>query len=174
MKHYQIPISNHFFFLQLINFTDDKLEVKEVAVVGLLKGSISHWIISPPCEFSMLSKIARHHSTNNTMREHNLCWMDGQSSFEKVNECVREITRRGDIYVDGDHAKIRYIENIIGRNIISLEKTKIPSFKRLRMNEEVSLCGFHCARVEKKTNCALQRALLARASLTRTSKVETS
>ena len=36
--------------VQLSYFTDDKLEVKEVAVVGLQKASISHWIISPPCD----------------------------------------------------------------------------------------------------------------------------
>ena len=143
-------------------FTDDKLEVKEVAVVGLEKPSMSHWIISPPCEFSKLPKLARIHSTNNTERKHHLCWMDGQSSVEKVNECIREITRKGDIYIDGDHAEKKYIENIVGRNIINLDKTKIPSFKQLRINNEVPLCGLHSARENRDVNCALERALLAR------------
>ena len=142
-------------------FTDDKLEVKEIAVVGLQKQSISHWIVSPSCDFSKLSKIARQHSTNNTMREHHLCWTDGQSSIKKVEECIREITRGGDIYVDGDRAERQYIENIVGKNIMSLEKTRMPSFNRLKMNNVVSLCGLHCAREEKDVNCALQRALLA-------------
>lgn len=124
---------------------------------------IFHWIISPPCEYSKLSKIARHHSTTNKMTELHLCSMDGQSSFEKVNKCVRKITREGDIYVDGDHGERRYIKKIIGRNIISSEKTKISFCKSLRINNEVSLCGLHSARGEKETNWALQRALLTRA-----------
>ena len=57
-------------------FTDDKLEVKQIAVVGLQKQYLFHWIISPPYEFSELSKISRQHSTNNIMREYHLCWTD--------------------------------------------------------------------------------------------------
>ena len=87
--------------------------------------------------------------------------MDEQSSIEKVNLCIREITRRGDIYVDGDFAEKNYIENIVGRNIINLQKTRIPSFKELVVKYKVSLCGLHSARCEPEANCALQRALLA-------------
>ena len=43
------------------------------------------------------------------MCKHHLCWMDGQSSIKKVEECIRKITREGDIYVDGDHAERQYI-----------------------------------------------------------------
>ena len=142
-------------------FTDDKLQVKEIAVVGLHKPCISHWIISPPCEFSELSKLERLHSSNKTVYEHRLSWTDGHSSIEKVNDCIREITRRGDVYVDGTFAERDYIENIIGRNSINLQKTKIPSFNQLIVKYEVMLCGLHSARCEPEAACALQRALLA-------------
>ena len=111
------------------------ITVKEIAVVGLQL----YWIISTPCGFSKISKIAKIHCTYNKTYEYHLCWIDGQSSIEKENHCVREITRSADFCVDGSHAERKFIENIIGRNVINLDKTKIPSFNRLRMNYEESI-----------------------------------
>ena len=38
---------------------------------------------------------------------------------------------KGDIYIDGDYAERKFIENIVGRNIINLQKQKYHISKSL-------------------------------------------
>ena len=65
----------------------------------------------------------------------------------------------------GDYAGRKYIANIVGRNVVDSNKTKIPTFDKLRKNDEVSSCGIHSTLAETEVTCALQRTLLAQVQI---------
>ena len=71
--------------------------VKEVAVVGLPKASVSHWIISIIYAG----------------------WM-GKVGLKKWVSVLGS----GEIHVDGDHAERKHIANIVGRNVMDFYNIK--------------------------------------------------
>ena len=106
---------------------EEKLVVKEVAIVSIFTNSIAHWIVSPSTPFSSLSYKLRHRNNKKTLSQTNLHWNDGQSSWAEVKSAL--ITLLYDstrIYVHGQEKE-------------SFLKILLPFH-----NNIVDLSGFHC------------------------------
>ena len=70
---------------------EEKLIVKEVAIVSIFTNSIAHWIVSLSTPFSSLSYKLRHRNNKRTLSQTNLHWNDGQSSWAEVKSALIKI-----------------------------------------------------------------------------------
>lgn len=138
---------------------------KEVAVVSLQTHSISHWIVTPPCSFTVLPRDMQKTNSYGTTRLHGLQWPEGDCTISKCESYLREISTSGaKIYVKRNIAG--YVERVIGRSVYTLDDFRVPKFTTLEGRfKNTVVCNQHERRktfFSHTEYCALHRASLLR------------
>ena len=116
----------------------------EIAVVTLQKPSILHWIVSPPCTFSHLSRDIQNTLSYFTTNIYGLQYPEGSVSVAFVETYVREISAAAaTIYVKGRDVA-HYVEKVIGRNVKDLSDYNCSSWVTLGGKfEDILVCNQH-------------------------------
>lgn len=135
--------------------------IKEVAIVGICRSFIGHWIIERPQNYPTKEDYERTVAPLDDKDFHKLPWYEGTVSLEKLK---REIARFGfeeyKVYTVNDKYS-GFIEQITGIHPISLEDYEIPSIRALfKQYDELRHCFVH-ARIENNrryADCALKVA----------------
>lgn len=135
--------------------------IKEVAIVGICRSFIGHWIIERPQNFPTKEAYERLIAPLEDSDVHRLSWYEGSVSLEKLKrEICRFCFEDYRVYTVNDKYS-GFIEQITGIHPISLEDYEIPSIRiLLEEYNQLRYCFVH-ARIERNNRyayCALQVA----------------
>lgn len=133
----------------------DRFTPKEIAITSLNHHFQGHWILTPPCEFHELTSCGK--STNNwlTNHFHGIEWYEGIVDKDDIEAVLRHITRLAKrIYTRGRDKSV-YLERVLCREIINVEKAS-PAFKDL-VTRDQEICVHHALLKNKRKDfvCAL-------------------
>lgn len=131
---------------------------KEVAVVALSKDYSEHWFITSPCSFASLSGLSKKGNTYLTRHFHGIEFVEKGISLEQLKTNLQRIARHASNFLTRGSEKTAFLQDVIGRNIINLEKIPdVPSFRRLPPCD--TYCLLHGVEKAEAYRCALNGAV---------------
>lgn len=143
------------FVISLYSFRDafGKPIIKELAVLGVDKQYIGHWIVAPHSDFTELPVNIQEYNNWMSSTVIGIEWFDGDILLQQLHSILRSISRSArTLYaVDAENAKL--IESIVARNVVDLSA---KGFSASSLNTRDTFCYHHGA-IQKENNflCAL-------------------
>ena len=100
--------------------------VKELTVIDLYSQNVSHFLVKPPFDKSILSDGEQKSVSWLENYHHKIAWEDGMFDYDEVFADLRKIIRDADIiYVKGCE-KTLFIRKITGKFTVDLDKLDCP------------------------------------------------
>jgi len=118
---------------------------------------IGHWIMMSPCPFSDLPKTVRRENNWLSRNYHDIEWFDGEINLKYLTLQLCEITRQAHYIYTRGQEKVRYLRELLSRNVYNLEGIS-PPFKELPDGEKGGQHCTHGFRAKAKFLCALRNA----------------
>ena len=138
--------------------SEKKFVPKESTVLLISENSVGHWIVTPPIPFNDLSLSAQVYNDIQTKLHHGIEWFDGDVQTRKLYSNLREIARQmTTIYVHGTE-KANFIENIIAKKVIDLEKLGCKTAYNYDITVHKTLCSTHGILLKKIFLCTMATA----------------
>jgi hypothetical protein len=136
--------------------------IKEVAIVGICKFFIGHWVIERPPEAPTKEIFERDIAPLKEYALNGLCWRDGRVSLEKMKtELARFSFEDYKLYTTNEEY-VNFIEKVTGIRPVCLYDYDVPGIMTLRKDYSESPCCL--VHMQKKklgivpALCALQAA----------------
>ena len=131
---------------------------KEATVILLSENSVGHWIVTPPIPFNDLSLSAQVYNDVQTKINHGIEWFDGDIQARKLYSNLREVARQmTTVYVHGAN-NANFIENLIAKKVIDLEKLVCESAHNYDLSTDKTLCITHGVLLRKIYTCTMANA----------------
>lgn len=138
---------------------DKNFVPKEATVLLISENSIGHWIVTPPTPFNDLRLSAQVHNDTQTKIHHGIEWFDGDVQARKLYSNLREIARQmTTVYVHGAE-NATFIENLIAKKVINLEKLGCESAHNYDLAIDKTLCITHGILLRKIYICTMANAV---------------
>lgn len=138
--------------------SEKKYVIKEATVFLISENSVGHWIVTPPIPFNDLNLSAQVFNDSQTKFHHGLEWFDGDVQARKLYSNLRDLTRKmSNIYVFGEE-KAFFIENLIARKVVDLEKLGCDSVYTYTFTSEKMSCITHGVLLDKFYMCTMTAA----------------
>lgn len=154
--------------IQAFGYQNYQYLPKEVAVLAVNKNYSAHWFVSPPVPHSALKKSAKLANSWLTDNHHGIDWIEVGISLHHLQSNLRRIARVASTVIVYSKEAAEYLEDIIGRNIICLEKDpEVPSLCQLKSKE---FCIYHGVERSQIYRCALSNVYKIREFLLQNGK----
>lgn len=138
--------------------SEKKFVIKEATVLLIAENTCGHWLVAPPIPFNDLSLSAQVFNDTQTKLHHGIEWFDGDVQARKLYANLREITRQMcTIFVHGTE-NTSFLENLIGRKVVDLEKLGCESAHNYNVDANKTLCVTHGVLLRKIFVCTMSTA----------------
>lgn len=148
------------FIIDILGFTfrdNYSFLPKEVAVLAVHKEFTAHWIVSAPVPYSTLRKVSKLSNTWLCDNHHGIDWIEEGISLHQLQSNLRRLARVASTFTVYSKEVADYLQDIVGRNIITLEKDPdSPSLCKLHSND--NFCIYHGVERSEIYRCALNNA----------------
>lgn len=123
---------------------------KEIAFLNVENGECISKIFAPPIPWIDLNRNDRRNILWLTRNHHNLEWCSGEIPYINLEtDCYNILNEANKIYVKGEE-KVKWLENLLYKKIINLEKFNCPALSELHSQSQVDCCNLHI------NNCAVR------------------